>query len=181
MTNYLFKKFLTCSYILLSFCIFINTAKAKVEEPNYDFTFEKFKPFYPGQKLSDIKDKFKSIRLRNKTEINESYEVQIRHNRYFFPVFINVVDGKVLDFYARLPNYFLHNTFHQSLINRYGPQDKFTNRDGTSVYVWNDKDGFTITYSGACTITCFPIFVHMIKKEDSNSPASYLHILLKAN
>ncbi|WP_412469951.1 MULTISPECIES: hypothetical protein [unclassified Halobacteriovorax] len=179
MVKKILNNILTCSFILLSFCIFINPAKAKVEEPNYDFTFDKFKPFYPGQKLSDIKNEYKAIRLINDKKPLATYEIQIRHQSYFFPVFIHVRDEVVLDFYARLPNYFLHNTFHQSLINRYGKQDKFINNDGTSVYIWNDEAGFTITYTGACTITCFPIFIHMIKKDDVKNKDSFLIKLLK--
>ncbi|WP_412473781.1 hypothetical protein [Halobacteriovorax sp. YZS-1-1] len=177
------KKLLTSSYILLSFCIFINTAKAKVEEPNYNFTFDKFKPFHPGQKLSDIQKEYKAMRLINNGELVKTYEIQIRHQNYFFPVFVHIKnsDNTVLDFYARLPNYFLHNTFHQSLINRYGKQDQFLNRDGTSVYIWKDEENKRVTYSGACTITCFPIYIHMIGKDESENPNNFLTQLLKAN
>ncbi len=175
------KKFITCSTILLLFCIFINPAKAKVEKPNYNFTFEKLKPFYPGQKLSDIQKEFKGIRLINEKKPAATYEILIRHSSYFFPVFINVIGDEVLDVYARLPNYFLHDVFHQSLINRYGPQDSYLNKDETSVYIWNDEEGLTITYSGACTITCFPIFVHMIKKDQASNPESLLKKTIKAN
>jgi hypothetical protein len=78
--------------------------------------------------------------------------------RYKFPVFVQVANGQVLDFFARLPAYFLHDVFHQSLINRYGKQDLYFKKDSNAIYIWNDEEGIRFTYSGGCTINCFPIY-----------------------
>lgn len=83
----------------------------------------------------------------------------VEHLRYKFGAFVELRGDRVIGFFAALPSYFLHDIFHQGLINRFGMQDEFFHRDATSVYRWNNANGLTLTYSGACTITCFPIYV----------------------
>ncbi len=162
------------SYIFIVFLTFVNTAKGKVTPKNYDFTFDKFKVFYPGAKLAEVKNIYPKLELMNKGVV-ELYRINIIHVRYKFPVYIQVKDNAIIDFYARLPNYFIHDIFHQSLINRFGKQDKFLNKDGTSYYIWSNADNLKITYSGACTITCFPIFVHGIKNDKDSARESFLN------
>ncbi len=152
--------------IVLTFQFFVNTAKALIEEPNYNFTFDKFEVFNPGKNLSDIKKTYPKVKLINKSGSTELYEVDIIHQRYKFPLYFQIKEQKVVDYFARLPNYFIHDTFHQSLINRFGKQNKFYNKNSTSFYMWSNANGNIITYSGACTITCFPIFVHVISSKD---------------
>ena len=142
---------------------------SKVEPKNYDFTFDKFKVFYPGKTLKQIKKSYPAIELINDEGSFKTYKVDVIHVRYKFPVFIQISNDAVVDFYARLPSYFIHDIFHQSIINRFGKQNKFINKDGTSIYIWNNADGLKMTYSGACTITCFPIFIHGISSTDKNN------------
>jgi hypothetical protein len=149
--------------IFVGFGILVNSANALVTPKNYDFTYDKFREFYPDTQLSEIQKKYPQLKLINKEGSTELYEATIIHVRYKFPLYIQVKDAKVIDFYAKLPSYFIHDIFHQSLINRFGKQNKFYNKDGTSIYIWNNADNLLITYSGACTITCFPIFIHGIK------------------
>ena len=167
----MFKIFLT--FIFLPILIFVNTAKAKVTPKNYDFTFDKFKTFYPGKTLEEVKKVYKKVELIKKST-TELYRTEITHVRYKFPIYFQIKDGAIIDFYARLPNYFIHDIFHQSLINRFGKQDKFLNKDGTSFYVWKKADRLKITYSGTCTITCFPVFVHGIKPTKDSLRESFL-------
>lgn len=155
---------LTTIFIALS--IFVNSAKAKVDPKNYDFTYDKFKIFYPGNSLDQVKKNYPKPELISKKGAFENYKVDIIHVRYKFPVFFQVKDNKIVDFFAKLPSYFIHDIFHQSLINRFGMQNKYSHKDGTSFYVWNNADGLLLTYSGACTITCFPIFLHGISNKD---------------
>lgn len=154
--------------IFIALSVFVNTAKAKAEQVNYDFTYDKFKQFYPGKTLKEIKLKYPRIELINSDGAFETYQANIIYVRYQFPIYIQIKDGQVVDFYARLPSYFIHDIFHQSLINRFGMQNKFHNKDGTSFYIWNNAEGLQITYSGACTITCFPIFIHGISNKDQS-------------
>ncbi len=160
-------------FIFLIFWTLVNSAKAKVEPKNYDFTFDKLKTFYPGTTLEKVKQTYPKLELVDKASV-ELYKVNIIHVRYKFPLFFQVKDGAIIDFYARLPSYFIHDIFHQSLINRFGKQDHFYNKDGTSIYMWNNADNFLLTYSGACTITCFPIYLHVIKNEKKALQESFL-------
>ena len=146
------KDFLTILFILIS----VSTI-AKVEAPNYDFSVDKFKEFAPGNKIAPLIEKYKPVVI-GKDNGATTYKFYVAHIRYKFVTLVQVVDSKITDFHARLPHYFLHDIFHQSLINRYGAQDKYKKNEESALYIWENKDGVNHVYSGACTITCFPIF-----------------------
>ena len=132
--------------------------QAEVKPANYDFSLESLKVFKPGSTREAFEKKYgkgEVWKKENKTVILKYYVAQIR---YKFPVFVQVFDGKVVDFFARLPTYFLHDLFHQSIINRVGKQDKYFRVENNALYKWVNKKGIDYTYSGTCTITCFPIF-----------------------
>lgn len=131
---------------------------ALVKEPNYDFSLDELKVFSPFEKLEDVKKKFpniQKIKENNGFEIYKAYHTQLR---YKFPILIQVKKGIITDFYARLPAYFLHDIFHQSLINRYKMQDHYLKHEEQAIYIWKNRDNIHHVYSGACTITCFPIY-----------------------
>lgn len=138
---------------------------AKVDPPNYDFSLEAFQPFMPGSSLELIKKSNPKGELQSESGGFSIYKFYIAHIRYKFPIFVQFYDGKVVDFHARLPQYFLHDIFHQSLINRYKKQDKYLNSEEQSVYIWNNIQGNKMIYSGACTITCFPIDYSVISNK----------------
>ena len=109
-------------------------------------------------------------------DINKLNIIQDYPNKQFFK-------DKVLDMYTRLPSYFLHDVFHQSLINRYGKQQKYELKDSTAVYRWDNTPNYTQIYSGACTVTCFPIFYTAIQKDLGEIPPNYKPLIdiLKIN
>lgn len=146
--------------ILLSIGLIVSafTVQGKVDPPNYDFSLDKFLIFMPGSNLKDIEKKYKNKKAVFSSDEFATYKFQIVHVRYKFPIFVQFKKGIVTDFHAKLPSYFLHNIFHQSLINRYGKQDSFNNANEQSVYIWNNKKDRKHVYSGACTITCFPLY-----------------------
>jgi hypothetical protein len=130
---------------------------AKVEPPNYNFSLETLADFFPEKKIEDIEKKYgKAETTGNKNGVltQKFYVAQIR---YKFPVIVQVKDGKVLDFFAKLPSYFLHDIFFQSLVNRIGKQKDYKKVGEEAVYGW-EKDALKHVYSATCTITCFPIF-----------------------
>jgi len=142
-------------FLILSFSLNLN---AEVKPANYDFSLESLKVFKPGSTRAAFEKKYGKGEVwkeENKTVILKYYVAQIR---YKFPVYVQVFDGKVVDFFARLPTYFLHDLFHQSIINRVGKQDKYFRVENNALYKWVNKKGIDYTYSGTCTITCFPIF-----------------------
>ena len=117
----------------------------------------------PGAKLSDIEKVYKDKKLVIKDGEYSTYQFMVEHIRYKFSVMAQFQNGKVLDFHARLPQYFLHDIFHQSLINKLGTQDVYKKVEEQAVYIWNNKNNNKHYYSGGCTITCFPIYYGVIK------------------
>lgn len=137
---------------------------AKVEAPNYDFSLNTLADFFPQKAISDLEKKYgKSDSMGSKNGV-ETSKFNVAHIRYKFPVIVQSKEGKILDFFARLPSYFLHDIFFQSLVNRLGKQNEYKKTGEEAYYVW-DKDGLKHVYSAACTITCFPIFYSVSPSE----------------
>lgn len=167
------------SIIFISIFLVLNTAFSKVEPPNYDFSLNKFDEFMPGKKLVDIQKNYKNKEVVFKNDQYMTYKFYIAHIRYKFSILVQFNNGIVTDFHARLPQYFLHDTFHQSLINRLGPQDIYKKKEEQAMYVWKNKNNLRHYYSGACTITCFPIYyaVKQLSNKDTDEFKSILERL----
>jgi hypothetical protein len=131
---------------------------AKVDPPNYNFSLDTFRDFWPGTALSSIQKKYEKGTIIKKEETTTTYRFYVAQLRYKFPIFIQVYQGQVLDFYGRLPTYFLHDVFHQSLINRFKQQDIYKKIEANAIYIWKNRQKANLIYSGTCTITCFPIY-----------------------
>ena len=138
---------------------------AKVEAPNYNFSVDTLQDFSPGSSIDTIEKKYGKGSLEKNAAGARTLKYFVSHIRYKFPVLVQESEGKVLDMYARLPHYFLHDVFLQSLVNRLGKQSSFKKTGEHAFYVW-EKDGMKHVYDGACTITCFPIF-YAVEKKDS--------------
>jgi hypothetical protein len=151
-------------------------AQAKVIPPNYDFSIKKFTLFMPGKLQVDIEKKYKTKELMFKSEQFQTYKYYIEHIRYRFPILVQYYKGVVTDFHARLPQYFLHDIFHQSLINKLGAQDIYKNSEEQSIYIWKNKNNQRHYYSGGCAITCFPIF-YAVKNIDQQLPQEYTSLI----
>lgn len=130
---------------------------AKVEAPNYNFSLDTLADFYPEKSRDDIEKKYGKAELMGTHNGIETLKFYVAHIRYKFPVIVQVKEGKVLDFFAKLPSYFLHDVFFQSLVNRIGKQNEYRKVGEEAIYKW-EKDNLRHAYSAACTITCFPIF-----------------------
>ena len=144
--------------ILLSLSIFVNSPFSKVEKPNYDFSLKALEVFKPGNTYQQIKEKYGKGELIKINGDMEQYRFYVAHIRYKFSVYIQTFKGTVLDFYAVLPSYFIHDIFFQSIINKFGAQDSYTKKHNNAVYIWNNKSNVRYIYSGSCTITCFPLY-----------------------
>ncbi|MCY4643479.1 MAG: hypothetical protein OXB88_02580 [Bacteriovoracales bacterium] len=131
---------------------------SKVDPPNTSFTLNRLAPFFPGQKFGALQELFGKGKVLNQEGGLQIVRFEISHLRYKFPVMVQIANDRVMDFFAPLPSYFLHDLFHQSLINRYGPQDSYRRGDGFALYEWKNRQGLSHSYSGACTVTCFPLY-----------------------
>lgn len=147
-------KFLT---ILPCLIMMFQPLNAKVEKPNYDFSIESFNDFLPERKISDINPKHGKSVEANSVNGMKTLKYQVEQIRYKFPVLVQEQDGVIQDFFAKLPSYFLHDLFLQSLVNRLGKQTQYKRTGEEAFYVW-ETSGLKHIYSAACTITCFPIF-----------------------
>lgn len=149
----------------------------QIQAPNYDFSLDSLRVFFPTSSVEQMSAAHGEFELMEEKDNTRLLRFNVAHIRYRFPVFVQVDEqGRALDFFARLPNYFLHDVFHQSIINRFEKQNHFLNKDGTAVYRWNNRDGMNLTYSATCTITCFPIY---ISGERTQLPESHVSISKK--
>jgi hypothetical protein len=150
---------------------------AKVEAPNYDFSLEALADFFPGKPVAPLETK------NGKPEVVSSegglrvLKYFVAHVRYKFPVIVQEKEGTINDFFARLPSYFLHDIFLQSLVKKHGKQNSYKKVGEEAFYVW-EVNGEKHIYSAACTITCFPIFYAVQK---SGARDSVLEKMKKAN
>jgi hypothetical protein len=153
------------SFIILFLGLNLNL-HSKVIPPNYTFKIESFDDFYPEKDWSVVNSKYAGG-ARLKASYPELWRITITETMYIIPILVQHGAGKISDFYAQLPSYFLHDVFHQSLISKLGMQQKYKRVDEEAVYEWN-LDGLTHVYSASCTITCFPIFYTVFKTENKS-------------
>ncbi len=145
-------------------CLFamFQPLNAKVDPPNYDFSLDALSEFFPDKVQTSIDSKYGKGDVMTEDKETKIYRYYVAHIRYKFPVMIQTNNGVVTDFFARLPNYFLHDLFFQSLVNKYGKQTTYKKVGEEAVYTWDLKP-LKHVYSAACTITCFPIFYSVEK------------------
>lgn len=147
--------------------LLIIAIQAKVDPPNYNFSLEKLAPFAPESSFEEIKTlypKYEKVTLKGGVQ---AFKVYVEHDRYRFPLYFQVSGDSVTNYYARLPQYFLLNIFHQTLFVKYGLQDTFKKLDEHAVYLWKNAEGRRILMVGECTITCFPNFIAEYKSLNS--------------
>jgi hypothetical protein len=151
---------------------------AKVEAPNYNFSLDTLNDFFPDKSSNALESKYGKPEVMSEERGLKTLKFYVAHIRYKFPVIVQERDGVITDFFARLPSYFLHDLFFQSLVNRYGKQTTYKKTGEEAFYTWN-KAPLKHIYSASCTITCFPIF-YAVEKEDSGT-SSLLQKMKKAN
>ena len=153
-----FTSFTFTFIALLTFMAIPDDGFSQVGPPNYSFTLDQLAPFFPGKALTRIQGQFGKGKIMEKREDTSIIRFEISHNRYRFPVMAQIHNNLVTDFFAPLPTYFLHDIFHQSLINRYGKQNRYVLEQEHAFYEWKNRQGLNHAYAGACVITCFPIY-----------------------
>jgi hypothetical protein len=158
--------------------IMFQPLNAKVEAPNYNFSLDTLADFYPEKPFSVLDSKYGKPEVMSEEGSIKTLKYYVAHLRYKFPVMVQVKDGIIQDFFARLPSYFLHDIFLQSLVNRLGKQTIYKKTGEEAFYSW-DKKPLKHIYSASCTITCFPVF-YAVEKTDSEG-TSLLQKMKKAN
>ena len=154
---------LPCLYLMFQ------PLNAKVEAPNYNFSLDTLSDFVPGKSVESAEKKYGKPEEMNNVGGILTKKFYVAHIRYKFPVLVQIKEGNIIDMFAKLPSYFLHDIFFQSLVNRMGKQSTYKKNGEEAVYTW-DKDGMTHVYSAACTITCFPVFYSVFPSDRKNPP-----------
>ena len=153
---------------------------AQKEVPNYDFSLENLKTFFPSSTRAAIErvaGKGTLIKTNGDFVIRKYYVAQLR---YKFPVFVQFYQNQSIEFFARLPTYFLHDLFHQALINRYGNQDQYVRLENSALYVWKNAENNLIIYNGMCTQRAFPVLINCKKTEPTHENYRSLRYFLEA-
>ena len=158
--------------ILLSILCLVNTGFPQVTPPNYKFTLDKFNPVLPNKDLEGVEKAFGKGKQLFKNEEFTTLKWQMKHQQYHFPIIAQVYKKKIVDFHATLPSYFLHNIFHQSLITRYGKQSLYKRLNQHALYIWR-KPEYNIFYMAACTVTCFPVYLSVVRGKIPEEAYSY--------
>ena len=153
----------------------LSPLSGKISPPNYNFSLDSLQIFYPGNSLENILQKQEGILHR--TDLRRFH---ISHQRYRFPLFLQFKENRSVGFWAPLPTYFLHDVFHQSLINRYGKQDQYFKKENSAVFIWNNKKGLKIVYSAQCTLTCFPNYLLVIDPRSSTLLEDFSSLAVQA-
>lgn len=158
------------NYLLSLIILFLSVdilALEKSDSKN-SFTLSDIESYLPGKNISDeLKTQIKAQLIQNKND-TKLWRFFIKENTYVIALFFQEKNNLILDLYLALPSYFLHDSFHQTLINKFGKQDRFLHHNGTSVYSWINKSDIEILYSATCTITCFPIFLNIYQKNNDS-------------
>lgn len=162
----MFKKcFISIIYILIINGIIAIRASAVVDPANYNFSLDQLAVFKPGSDIKGAIEKYGKAELIQENGNTKMLRFYVAHIRYKFAVLVRIANEQVVDYHARLPGYFLHDVFHQSMLNRYGQQNFYRLINGTAVYLWENKEGVNYLYSGTCTITCFPTYLSAYPKD----------------
>jgi hypothetical protein len=167
--------------LLILPCLFImyQPLNAKVVAPNYKFEITTFNAFMPGENLAALEQKYPGAEMVSEKNGITTKKIYIKHTQYQLAVLVQAREGEILDFFARLPSYFLHDVFLQSLVNQQGKQDLYKKTGEEAYYVW-EKALLKHVYSGACTITCFPIFYTVHPKDAAGKSFTPLLEQMKA-
>lgn len=135
-----------------------------VDPPNYNFQLAELENFAPGVKLDSLKEKYGKGLLINKSKGNNVLKFTIFHTRFHFPLLLQALNNEILDYFCRLPSYFIHDIFLKSLVEKYGKQDAYRKNGEEAIYYWRNENGNEIFYMASCSITCFPNYLSVSKK-----------------
>ncbi len=140
-------------FILCIYSVRLFTQNANEKRPFSMNSFDIFLPPSSIEAVEKIYGKGREGKSPNEGIIQRAYTVSKSN------FWVQLKEGRIIDSYVTLPTHLSHDAFHKSLIDRYGKQDRYFKKNRNAVYQWNDKNGRKITYSGQCTLTCFPHYL----------------------
>ena len=131
--------------------------------PGENFSLQQLQIFSPGNSLKDIQQNHGA----GTPVARDMHRFHISHQGHRFPLFLQIREGRSVGFWASLPTYFLHDTFHRKLIQQYGRQNRYLKKENSALFIWERSENLTILYSGQCTITCFTHYLAIFDPKTS--------------
>jgi len=162
------------SPIFLSVTLFlfgtVTDIQAEIKAPNYEFTLSSLELFFPGKSLVEAKNSQPKFDVYEDSGDEKILRFKLLRAGYVLDVYTQVKKDQISDVYVRLPQHFLHDLMLTDLQKRYKKQDHFVKKDSSALYVWKNRDGNNIIYQGSCSITCFPMFLEVVKASSDVTP-----------
>ena len=156
--------------ILVHFLPLIFRIHAEITPPNYDFTLKSIDNFTPGKNIEAVKKENPKFDLFADNGDQKILRFKLKRTNYILDVYTQVKKDTITDVFVRLPQFFLHDIFLKDLQAKWKKQDKYVRHDRSAVYVWFNRDNNNIIYHGSCFITCFPVFIEIVKDDKTVTP-----------
>jgi hypothetical protein len=148
----------------------ITEINAEIKTPNYDFTLSSLELFFPGRSLEVAKKSQAKFDVFEDSGDQKILRFKLLRAGYVLDVYTQVKQDQFTDMYVRLPQHFLHDLMLSDLQKRYKKQTHYVKKDSSALYVWKNIDGNNIVYQGSCSITCFPMFLEVVKASSEVIP-----------
>ena len=99
------------------------------------------------------------ITFRKFSDIHEIKFVSWQYQTYRYPLFIQVYNQQISDFYLTFPSFMLHDSIFEALIQKWGKQQYYQRNNFSAIYHWKNINAglFAAIYEANCSITCFPV------------------------
>jgi hypothetical protein len=103
------------SILLVIFLVPIKDLYSKVDPPNYNFSLDTLKDFYPGADIKELEKKYGPPEVMSGGGGNLTIKFYVAHIRYKFPVIVQSQEGKILDMFAKLLIFYMMSFINHSL------------------------------------------------------------------
>lgn len=157
-------------YIFIALFSLVTRIDAKITPPNYDFKISMLETFFPTKSVEEIKKQIPKFDIVEDSGDQKILKFKLNKKEYILDIYVQVKKDLIIDTYIRMPQHFNHDLLLKELQEKWKKQDKFKNKDRSSLYTWFNRDRMNILYQGSCSITCFPMFLEFTTSDNSVKP-----------
>jgi hypothetical protein len=159
-------------YFIFIITLFSLAAKAEFAE----FSLTELSPYLPGNLIDKGKPEIKKAVVLDKEGDKEILLLKYQLPKFYLMTNLQIEKNEILDSYFRFPNNYSHDIILTLLQKKFGKQTKYYKKNNDALYWWLDKDfdGKTmdIIYHGSCSLSCFPLGLHLIGKKAIENPSN---------
>lgn len=176
--NYFHSTSRFCHLVLLVFIVISQSysfaqitkknTKQKIEQKlEQDFLKKILEQIVLGQNLNKQPqsplDAFEIFQKKNET--NEIWVSYWQYDTYKYPLFVQLINNQIEDFFLTFPSFMLHDKIHELLISTWGKQQFYQQSNLSAIYSWKNLANKTqgAIYEANCSITCFPVSLSLQK------------------